>query len=363
VEVSNSSCVNISTPVLVTVKVTPTANITTSGSTILCTNQSVTLSATTGPELTYKWYVNNTPLSYTSSSITVSASNPGIYKVVITNSNNCEASAVMQVQTIEVAITASGPLCAGGSTTLTANGSIVFPLQPVYIYTWQEYKNILLNIWEWVDIASSTSSITVTKAAKYRVKATNQVCTSISPEYTLTTISNPKPTISYTGDICTDGYLTLTSSVADSYRWSNGLTSRSINGYGGGSYYVTATYSSGCSNTSTTLGVSDCISDPCSDPYARLPYPCDQIALASSEAPITEAAAYPNPAKGKLTIRIPNRAEVDTPVNIVNQFGQTVKSQVLQKGKDRTEFNVQDMTNGIYIVQIKNITLKVFIDN
>src|SRR5690606_842196 len=90
VRVSNGGCEATSSAVNVTINPAPSASITTSGDTDLCTGGSVTLNANTGNGLSYVWRRNgNVIQGETSSSITATLN--GNYTVVVSNAN-CSAT-------------------------------------------------------------------------------------------------------------------------------------------------------------------------------------------------------------------------------------------------------------------------------
>jgi hypothetical protein len=136
-------------------------------------------------------------------------------------------------------ITASGPttFCPGNDVTLTANSG---------------------SSYLWSPGGQTTRSITVSSAGSYTVRVTNSSGVSIvSSAVTVSTSANGQvPSISSSGptSFCPGGYVTLTSSNADSYLWSNGETTRSITANATGSYTVT-TEKDGCSETSNPKSV------------------------------------------------------------------------------------------------------------
>lgn len=135
-------------------------------------------------------------------------------------------------------ISASGPttFCTGGSVTLTANSGSA--------YLWSN--------------GSTSRSITVSSSGSFTVRVTNSSGASAvsSPIAVSVTTSIARPTISASGPVsfCPGGTVTLTSSSAPAYLWSNGATSRSITVSSSGNYSVTIT-SGNCSSTSTATAV------------------------------------------------------------------------------------------------------------
>ncbi|HRH67236.1 MAG TPA: hypothetical protein PLU53_13115, partial [Bacteroidia bacterium] len=184
------------------------ATITASGPTSFCTGGSVTLTANSGSQ--YLW----SPGGQTTRSITVSTS--GNYSVRVTNSSGVNATSSAVTVTVSSTmtaptITASGPtsFCAGGSVTLTSSTAGA--------YLWSN--------------SATTQSITVTSAGNYTVRATTGGCSATSAATTVsitTTATTPTITASASLNICPGKPITLTSSAANGYLWSNGATTRSI---------------------------------------------------------------------------------------------------------------------------------------
>ena len=330
---------------------TPQAIITTSGSTSLCGGQTVTLTANEGSNLNYKWYHSDQLIAQTRS-IVVTNSNPGTYRVSIFRPNSCETSASIQVNALQVTVIASGPLCTGSSVTLSPLASLFTPNPINYVYKWQRYTKVLLS-WKWVDIAS-TNDITVNTEAKYRVIVYAGGCSATSPDFTLTAVPNPKPAITYSGDVCVNGYLTLTASTGASYQWSNGLTTRSINGYQGGNYYVTVTNSNGCVNTSNYYQVPYCNPnpDPC-DPYSggSIIEPCMML-MKEGTISTEEIAFYPNPTDDKLIIQLPHAVDSNLKIRIYSQLGREELTSILDKGETYSSINVGNLAAGVYFVDL-----------
>ena len=131
-------------------------------------------------------------------------------------------------------ITTSGPtsFCAGGSVTLTSSTAGA--------YLWSN--------------SATTQSITVSTAGSYTVRATTSGCSGTSTPTVVsitTTASTPTVTASGSLNICPGRPITLTSSAANGYLWSNGATTRSIvvstagtfwvKGYGGPNCFAQST--------------------------------------------------------------------------------------------------------------------------
>ena len=102
---------------------------------------------------------------------------------------------------------------------------------------------------------ATASSISVSTAGNYTVTITQaNGCVSTSLPATVNVNANPaKPIISASGsttNVCPGKTVTLTSSAATAYLWSNGATTQSIVVNAAGNYTVTVSNSNGCTNIS-----------------------------------------------------------------------------------------------------------------
>ena len=156
---------------------------------------------------------------------------PGIDQFLnVSEQNPCTLSNVI--------ITPSGSttLCAGQSVTLTA------PTGTNYTYNWSN--------------GATTQSIVVTTPGTYAVTVTeNSFCNSTSPSIVVSVAPNQTPTVSASSanlTFCTGGSVTLTSSSATSYLWSNGDTTQSTVITQSGNYYVTTQGTCQSWNSDTT---------------------------------------------------------------------------------------------------------------
>jgi|GEM_PF-3176543 len=141
--------------------------------------------------------------------------------------------------TCNASVTASGPtaFCQGGSVQLTASQGTG--------YLWSN--------------GETTQSITVITAGTYSVKVTDaNNCTATSSDINVTVNALPAvPTITVTGatTFCSGESVTLTSSSAATYLWSNGAVTQSITVNSAGSYSVTVKNAAGCAATSVPVQV------------------------------------------------------------------------------------------------------------
>jgi hypothetical protein len=138
-----------------------------------------------------------------------------------------------------ILVTPSGPtsFCAGQSVDLAASGA--------QTYAWSN--------------GSSGSNLNVTSSGNYTVTGTDaNGCSSASSATNVNVLSAPVPTITSSGTntICTGTTVTLTSTPAQSYAWSDGSSTPSISVTAAGTYDVDVTYANGCTaSNSFVLGV------------------------------------------------------------------------------------------------------------
>lgn len=219
--------------IIVTVRpplATPT--ITVSGPLSFCPGGSVTLTASAAAN--YLWSTGAT-----TQSITVSAA--GNYTVSISDGTGCSSAAATATVNVftepaQPVVSASGPLqfCQGGSVTLTATAASA--------YLWSN--------------GATTQSITVNTGGNYSVIVSNtDGCSSVASAATAVTVwaTPAQPVITASGAIqfCNGGSVTLTSSAASTYLWSNGATTQSITVSTAGTYSVITGSADGCSSVAS----------------------------------------------------------------------------------------------------------------
>lgn len=156
----------------------------------------------------------------------------GTYTHTLQTVNGCDSvlTLTLTVKPLPTAtITGNTTLCEGEITTLTANGGIS--------YAWSN--------------AATTNSINVGQSGVYTVTGTNAEGCSNTADVTVTV--NPLPTITIGGNttVCAGSSTTLIASGANSYSWSTGDNTASVNVNAFGVYTVTGTSSEGCSNTTS----------------------------------------------------------------------------------------------------------------
>ncbi len=194
----------------------------------LCEGDTVTYTAvpTGGTGYQYSW-------SDGSHSNAIGITTDATYTVTVTDNLGCQVTASKQLTLYPAAvasISGSAVLCNNSSTTLTANGGTT--------YLWST--------------GSSQRTITVSQPGTYVTTVTTVYGCSASDSVVVTPFTNPS--ILGEAAFCSGGYTTLTATGGDSYQWSTGATSASINVNTAGNYSVTASTSNGCSG-STSINV------------------------------------------------------------------------------------------------------------
>ncbi len=185
---------------------------------------------------TYKWSNG----AITQSIVGIPA---GTYNVTVTDANGCTASAsgtVINPAAIIIGTTVTSPACgvgATGSITANATGGV----QP-FSYVWSN--------------GQTTATATGLAVGSYTVSATDANGCMRQVSVALVTQSNFKIALSKTDAACgsSNGSASVTATGTTgvvSYKWSTGAISSTINGIPAGSYSVTVTDGSGCSNVGT----------------------------------------------------------------------------------------------------------------
>lgn len=221
---SSNSCGSSDSPgFAVTVGTSPVAQI--SGNNFFCTGDSVLLTASGGD--TYLW--SN---GHVGSTLYVSA--PGNYSVVASNGCGDSAPASVTINEFSIptpAINGTLSYCAGDSTLLTASGATN--------YVWST--------------GTVGNSIYATSPGNYSVIGSNQCGASAPVTVTVAELSAPVGSINGTGHICEGEVGFLSTSGGDSYLWSTGETTETINITTGGTYSVTITNTCGSATVSINV--------------------------------------------------------------------------------------------------------------
>jgi hypothetical protein len=212
----------------------------------ICTGNSTVLTATGAT--TYSWSTGET-----TASITVDPTTNTTYTVTGFN-GACSATDSVDVTVYPLpTVSISGTLtyCVGASTTLDAGAGFAS-------YSWSS--------------GETTQTISAT-AGNYTVTVTDSNgCSNTSAQVSVTELALPTVAISGTLYYCAGSNTTLTATAGlSSYLWSSGETTQSITATAG-SYTVTGTDANGCSNTSSSVTVTETPLDNAGFSYSASSY-------------------------------------------------------------------------------------------
>ena len=272
VNLSNGVCTATTPGTTVTVNPVPTGSITAS-STSICEGDTAILTATGGAS--YQWFRNNNQIGGATSAV-YNATLPGIYTVDIINAQGCKARSSNDVTiTLNPAPTgtlvpANAHICAGSFATLSVIGV-------ASSYQWFLNGNPIPN--------ATGNTYQATQAGAYRVRLTNNNCSSFTNTINVTAGS----AIGFTLATTTADCLTPTGSIVVSgasggvgsgytYSINNGSTFQISNNFPGlsaGNYQVVVKDAAGCTSTPATASIQSFTSTLTASAVAT-PIPCNQ---------------------------------------------------------------------------------------
>lgn len=236
------ACTNMLTPAI-----SITSNITASA----CAGTSYVFNAAysnggTAPK--FQWKINGNNISWATGSVCAinNLNNNDVVSCVLTSNADC----ITTTTAVSNGVTAS--LYAAPAPVISTNGPITFCQGGNVKLTCSDAASYL-----WSNGATS-KSITVSAAGTYYVSVTAASgCTGISASKTVTVNELPAATITPNNltTFCQGGSVTLSSSAASSYLWSNGATTQDIIVSNSGNYSVTVTNANGCSASSDATAV------------------------------------------------------------------------------------------------------------
>jgi hypothetical protein len=229
---NTAGCSTSSSTVLVTVNPLPVASIS-STSTTLCQGSTLLLNAPANAA-SYAW-------STGANAENILITNPGTYSVTLTDANGCTASANT---TIVNGIVPQAAISATGATTFCQGGNVVLNAAGGNSFLWNN--------------GATTQNITVSAPGNYSVLVTNAAgCSSMSNSTMVNVLQAPNAVITAYGPttFCQGGNVTLATSGAASYAWSNSSATQSIVPTTSGTYNVVVTGANGCTATSNAITV------------------------------------------------------------------------------------------------------------
>ncbi|MCW5908915.1 MAG: T9SS type A sorting domain-containing protein [Chitinophagales bacterium] len=226
----------------VTVNTAPNAVVTPSGSTAICSGNSVTLNASTGNGYSYQWFKDGSPVSGATSSA-LAANTAGNYTVQIYN--GCYA--VSNTVTVTNATPPSAAITPLGATSFCPGGNVSLSAPAGLSYQWSSGGSLQTLVAN----ASGTYTVTVTDANGCTNSSSINIAVFTPPSAVVTT---DKPTT-----ICPGDAVTLSAPAGLTYLWSNGSNAQSITVSQNGSFTITVTDANGCTAASgaTTVTVSN----------------------------------------------------------------------------------------------------------
>jgi len=200
------------------------------------------LSATSSSGNSLKWYdlpTGGTPLV---SAPVPSTSTAGVYSYYVSqaNSNNDESPRVAITVSIN-ALPSTPIISASGNTSFCTGGSVDLTSSATTGNSWST--------------SSTSQAITVSTSGSYTVTVTdNNGCSATSTATVVNVSSAPAPTINASATAaCSGETVTLTSSTADAYLWSNGDTTQAIQVTASGNFSVITTNSNACDGVGTSV--------------------------------------------------------------------------------------------------------------
>ena len=224
--VTGTSAEGCSAEASITLVPVPAPEPSVAGDLTICPGQTTSLNAGAGYS-TYVWSEGST------GQIAV-IQNTGTYSVTVTNSDNCQGVATVEVTDAEVpepVISGPSEICPGGSATLNAGDGFAS-------YLWSTGGN--------------TAQIAINSTGFYIVTVTNDEGCTGTASFEVQDAPVPMPQIEGELSFCPGSSTSL--SVGDSfsaYSWSTGSSAFAINVNAPGTYSVTVTNGFGCTNSTS----------------------------------------------------------------------------------------------------------------
>ncbi len=357
------------------------------------------LAATALTGNTLRWYTQATGGTYTTTAPVPSTTTAGTYTYYVSQANaNNDESMRAAITVVVNALPATPVITTSGSTSFCTGGSVDLTSSATSGNTWSTN--------------ATTSTITVSTTGNYSVTVTDaNGCSSVSTPISVNVSNAPAPTISASStQACSGDVVTVTASAADSYLWSTGETTQSIQVSATADIYVTVTNANACngvgqsattnitftatptaagsfttagnvvtfSNTSTgataySWDFGDFTNSSATAPahaYAAngaytviltaINGNCTSttsfeisIEVGMEEAKALDFTVYPNPAAEQVLVAFENNS-IGT-LNITDATGRLVyTAQITEVGAVLHPVNVSDLASGSYTVQLIN---------
>ena len=376
-----------------------------------CQGANVTqLSATASTGNTLSWYNVATGGTQLSGAPTPSTAAPGSFTYYVSQKNAAGDESPRVAVTVTVNALPSTPtISANGATSFCTGGSVELTSSSATGNVWSNN--------------TTTQAITVTTSGSYTVTVTdNNGCTASSTATTVNVSNAPAPTVTSSAtQVCSGEVVTLTSSTADSYTWSNGDTTQSIQVTASGTFSVVTTNDDACAGvgTSNTVNVTFTATPTAAGSFtsngdvvtfsntstgassyswdfgdftnssAAAPvhaYAVDgtyQVVLTAINGNCTDTVTfnvvintsslnemtgfdqvklYPNPTNGNATLQFVNNLGTETTIVLQDQFGRILETNTTSNiGLNEVAVNTSMLSAGLYQVVLTNSTQKSFI--
>jgi hypothetical protein len=206
------------------------------------TASALTATATSGNSL--YWYLNATGGTAASSAPTPSTASAGSYTYYVSQYNAAgDESPRASINVTVNALPSTPTINAGGPTSFCTGGNVVLTS-----------SQATGNVWSSSEVSQA---ITVSSTGVYTVTYTdNNGCSATSAATSVNVSNAPIPTINATAtEACSGETIVLTASTSDSYLWSNGATTQSINVTASDDFTVTTTNADACDGVGTSDAV------------------------------------------------------------------------------------------------------------
>jgi hypothetical protein len=203
------------------------------------------LSATALTGNSLRWYTQATGGTYTTTAPVPSTTTAGTYTYYVSQANVGNDESMRAAITVIVNALPSTPvITASGSTSFCTGGSVDLSSSAATGNVWSNNQ--------------TTSTITVSTTGNYSVTVTDaNGCSSASAPISVNVSNAPAPTISATStQACSGDVVTVTSSAADSYLWSSGETTQSIQVTNTATVSVTVTNANACNGVGQSAATS-----------------------------------------------------------------------------------------------------------
>jgi hypothetical protein len=193
------------------------------------------LAATALTGNTLRWYTQATGGTFTTTAPVPSTTTAGTYTYYVSQANVANDESMRAAITVVInALPATPIITASGSTTFCTGGSVELTSSAATGNTWSTN--------------ATTANITVSTTGNYSVTVTDaNGCVSASTPISVNVSNAPTPTISASStQACSGDVVTVTASAADSYSWSTGETTQSIQVSNTAAVFVTVTNANAC---------------------------------------------------------------------------------------------------------------------